>query len=46
MNDRHQGEYDRVRQAMGRLLAGEATASDGSLTVVALAAGAGVHRSP
>ncbi|MEU4489119.1 hypothetical protein AB0H94_30275 [Streptomyces purpurascens] len=44
MNDQHQDERARVRQAMDRLLAGQATASKGSLTVVALAAEAGVHR--
>ena len=44
MNDQHQDERARIRQAMDRLLAGEATASNGSLTVVALAAEAGVHR--
>ncbi|MFJ9085796.1 hypothetical protein ACIRL3_25575 [Streptomyces sp. NPDC102384] len=34
----------RIRAAMERLLAGQATACDGSLTVLALAAEAGVHR--
>ncbi len=44
MNDQHQDERARIRQAMDRLPAGQATASNGSLTVVALAAEAGVHR--
>ncbi len=44
MNDQHQDERARIRHAMDRLLAGQATASNGSLTVVALAAEAGVHR--
>ncbi|MFD7478659.1 hypothetical protein ACFV8Z_42820 [Streptomyces sp. NPDC059837] len=34
----------RIREAMDRLLAGKATVSDGSLTIKALAAEAGVHR--
>jgi hypothetical protein len=33
-----------IREAMDRLLAGKATVSDGSLTIKALAAEAGVHR--
>ncbi|MFF4354968.1 hypothetical protein [Streptomyces sp. NPDC001530] len=37
-------ERTRIREAIDRLLAGQATASNGSLTVVALAAEAGVHR--
>jgi len=37
-------ERTRIRDAMDRLLAGQATTSDGSLTAVALAAEAGVHR--
>lgn len=37
-------EADAGRQAMDRLPAGQATASNGSLTVVDLAAEAGVHR--
>ncbi|UUU38010.1 hypothetical protein [Streptomyces sp. NBC_00162] len=37
-------ERTRIREAMDRLLNGQATASNGSLTVVALAAEAGVHR--
>lgn len=41
---RHEDERARIREAMDQLLAGEATASDGSLTVKALAAEAGVHR--
>lgn len=42
MNHQHQDE--RTVEAMDRLLAGQATASNGSLTVVALAAESGVHR--
>lgn len=41
---RHEDERTRIREAMDRILAGKATASDGSLTVKALAAEAGVHR--
>ncbi|MFD4170470.1 hypothetical protein ACFWQ1_27915 [Streptomyces albidoflavus] len=44
MNQQHQDERTRIRTAMDRLLAGQATASNGSLTVVALAAEADVHR--
>jgi len=44
VNQQHQNERTRIREAMDRLLAGEATVSNGSLTVVALAAEAGVHR--
>ncbi|WP_030651372.1 MULTISPECIES: hypothetical protein [Streptomyces] len=44
MNQPHHDERARIREAMDRLLAGQATASNGSLTVVALAAEAGVHR--
>jgi septin family protein len=44
MNQQHQGERTRIREAMDRLLTGQATASNGSLTVVALAAEADVHR--
>lgn len=44
MNEQHQDERTRIRTAMDRLLAGRPTASDGSLTVVALAVEAGVHR--
>ncbi|MGW7363092.1 hypothetical protein ACWGI8_06575 [Streptomyces sp. NPDC054841] len=44
MNEPHQDERARIREAMDRLLAGQATASNGSLTVVALAAESGVHR--
>ncbi|MFJ5730799.1 hypothetical protein [Streptomyces paradoxus] len=43
MNQQHQDERVRIHEAMDRLLAGQATASNGSLTVVALAAEAGVH---
>jgi septin family protein len=41
---RHTDERTRIREAMDRLLTGQATASDGSLTAKALAAEAGVHR--
>jgi septin family protein len=44
MNQRHQDERSRIRAAADRLLAGQPAASDGALTVVALAAEAGVHR--
>jgi septin family protein len=44
MNEQHQDERSRIREAMDRLLTGKAIASNGSLTVVALAAEAGVHR--
>ncbi|MEU1378061.1 hypothetical protein ABZ442_31070 [Streptomyces triculaminicus] len=44
MTDQHPDERARIREAMDRLLAGQVTASNGSLTVVALAAEAGVHR--
>jgi septin family protein len=44
MNQRHQDERTRIRAAADRLLAGQPAASDGALTVVALAAEAGVHR--
>uniref|UniRef100_UPI003F496EE2 hypothetical protein n=1 Tax=Streptomyces chartreusis TaxID=1969 RepID=UPI003F496EE2 len=44
MNHQRQDERSRIREAMDRLLAGQATTSNGSLTVVALAAEAGVHR--
>lgn len=44
MNQQHQDERARIREAINRLLAGQATVSDGSLTVVALAAEADVHR--
>ncbi|MEV4338038.1 hypothetical protein [Streptomyces sp. NPDC049590] len=41
---RHDDERTRIREAMDRLLAGTPTASDGSLTVKALAIEADVHR--
>ncbi|MQS36811.1 hypothetical protein [Streptomyces katsurahamanus] len=41
---RHDDERTRIRAAMDRLLTGQATGSDGSLTAKALAAEAGVHR--
>ncbi|KJS63839.1 hypothetical protein [Streptomyces rubellomurinus] len=44
MNQQHQDERTRIRAAVDRLLGGEATASDGSLTVLALAVEAGVTR--
>ncbi|MFF4291839.1 hypothetical protein [Streptomyces sp. NPDC001601] len=44
MNEQHRYERTRIREAMDRLLAGQATASNGSFTTVALAAEAGVHR--
>lgn len=44
MTQQHQDERASIREAMDRLLAGHATASNNSLTVVALAAEAGVHR--
>ncbi|AKL68124.1 hypothetical protein [Streptomyces sp. Mg1] len=44
MNQQHQDERTRIREAMDRLLAGQAAASNGSLTVKALAEEAGVHR--
>ncbi|WP_328730709.1 hypothetical protein OHT20_00330 [Streptomyces caniferus] len=44
MNQQHEDERSRIRTAMDRLLAGQPTSSNGGLTVVALAAEAGVHR--
>ncbi|MFJ7996449.1 hypothetical protein ACIQ7D_04665 [Streptomyces sp. NPDC096310] len=44
MTEQSTDERTRIRAAMDRLLTGQPTASDGSLTVVALAAEAGVHR--
>lgn len=44
MTQQNQDERTRIREAMDRLLTGQATASNGSLTIVALAAEAGVHR--
>lgn len=44
MNEQHEDERSRIRAAMDRLLAGQPTCSNGSLTAVALAAEAGVHR--
>ncbi|MEV8336738.1 hypothetical protein [Streptomyces niveus] len=41
---RHDDERTRIREAMDRLLTGQPTASDGSLTAKALAAEADVHR--
>ncbi|MEV6849909.1 hypothetical protein [Actinoplanes sp. NPDC051411] len=44
MTEQHDDERARIRAAMDRLLTGQATTSNGSLTIVALAAEAGVHR--
>jgi septin family protein len=44
MNQQPQGERARIREAADRLLAGQPVASDGALTIAALAAEAGVHR--
>ncbi|MFJ7911411.1 hypothetical protein [Kitasatospora sp. NPDC096204] len=44
MTPNHQDERTRIRQAIDRLLTGQGTASDGSLTAAALAVEAGVHR--
>ncbi|MFI1199772.1 hypothetical protein ACH4VR_09990 [Streptomyces sp. NPDC020883] len=44
MNQQNQDERTLIREAMDRLLAGKATASNGSFTAAALAAEAGVHR--
>lgn len=44
MNQQHEDERTRIRAAMDRLLAGRPICSNGSLTAVALAAEAGVHR--
>ncbi|MDH6709052.1 putative nuclease with TOPRIM domain [Kitasatospora sp. MAA19] len=44
MNQQHHDERTRIREAIERLLTGQAATSNGSLTVVALAAEAGVHR--
>ncbi|MFE4514437.1 hypothetical protein ACFRMQ_09650 [Kitasatospora sp. NPDC056783] len=42
--NQQQDERSRIREAIDRLMAGQATRSDGSLTVVALAIEADVHR--
>lgn len=44
MTQHHPDERTRIRAAMDRLLTGQATVSNGSLTVTALAVEAGVHR--
>ncbi|MCX4993449.1 hypothetical protein [Streptomyces sp. NBC_00568] len=44
MTQQPQDERTRIREAMDRLLAGQATSSNGSFTAAALAAEAGVHR--
>lgn len=44
MSEQHQDERARILTAMDRLLAGKPVISDGSLTLVALAAEAEVHR--
>ena len=44
MTEQPTAERTRIREAMDRLLAGQATASNGSLTIAALAVEADVHR--
>ncbi|MEU2027140.1 hypothetical protein ABZ565_34190 [Streptomyces sp. NPDC016469] len=44
MNQDHPDERTRIREAMERLLTGQATVSNGGMTAAALAAEAGVHR--
>ncbi|MCU7705098.1 hypothetical protein ACGILS_02395 [Streptomyces albidoflavus] len=44
MTQQHSDERTRIREAMGRLLTGRATVSNGSLTIAALAIEADVHR--
>lgn len=44
MNQQHEDERSRIRAGMDRLLAGQPTRSNGSLTAVALAAESDVHR--
>ena len=44
MTEQHDDERARIRAAIHRLLTGQATTSNGSLTVVSLALEAGVHR--
>jgi septin family protein len=44
MNQRHQDERTRIKEAIDRLLVGNPTASNGCLMLVALAAEADVHR--
>ncbi|MFD4260310.1 hypothetical protein ACFWR9_22500 [Streptomyces sp. NPDC058534] len=44
MTEQSTDERTRIRDAIDRLLAGQPTASNGALTIVALAAEAGVHR--
>ncbi|MFD6938712.1 hypothetical protein ACFWAP_21485 [Streptomyces goshikiensis] len=44
MTEQSTDERARIRAAIDRLLTGQPTASDGALTVIALAAEAGVHR--
>ncbi|MFJ1804509.1 hypothetical protein [Streptomyces sp. NPDC088180] len=44
MNPTHDDERTRIRKATDRLLTGQATLSNGSLTATALAVEAGVHR--
>jgi hypothetical protein len=44
VTEQHDEESARIRAAVDRLLTGQATISNGSLTVVALAVEAGVHR--
>jgi septin family protein len=44
MNQQHHDERTRIRAAIDRILTAHATASNGPLTIVALAAEADVHR--
>lgn len=44
MNEQHEDECSRIRAAMNRLLGGQPTRSNGSLTAVALTAEADGHR--
>ncbi|GLW03851.1 hypothetical protein [Streptomyces lavendulae] len=44
MNQQHHDECSRIRAAIDRLLAGQPTRSNGSLTATALAVEADVHR--
>jgi hypothetical protein len=44
VTEQHDEERARIRAAMDGLLTGQATTSNGSLTIVALALEAGVHR--
>ncbi|MGW0551522.1 hypothetical protein [Streptomyces altiplanensis] len=44
MNQDHQDERIRIREAMDRLLTGQDTVSNGNMTVAALTTEADVHR--